>query len=154
MKENLPEIKRNTFSEHVADGAKKKKPRLQPTLKASHQGSSCPLIIALLSLIDPVLGNTRVVALAADLSLKLKDLCERWKGAPKVKQITSKKEGYGICISLTTWLFAMRRTQGVDICMWIGSHKRHSSKDHRKLCNTSKSLRATLQSCISRGTSW
>lgn len=38
-----------------------------------------------------------------------------------------------------------------DIGMWIGSHKRHSSKGHRKLCNTPRSLIATLQSCISWG---
>lgn len=43
------------------------------------------------------------------------------------------------------------KERGMDIGMWIGSHERHSSKGHRKLCNTPRPLIATLQSCISWG---
>lgn len=51
-------------------------------------------------------------------------------------QITFEKEGYGVNIFLTSWIFAIWRTRGVDICLWIGSQQRRSSKGHRKLCNT------------------
>lgn len=63
MNEKRPEIKLDIFSEHVGDRAKNRKPNafsLMATFK-KRQSSSSLLIIALLSLIDPILSKIQVV---------------------------------------------------------------------------------------------
>lgn len=70
MNEKRPEIKLDIFSENVGDRAKNRKPNafsLMATFKKRLQSSSSLLIIALLSLIDPILSKIQVVMLAAEL---------------------------------------------------------------------------------------